>query len=140
MRTFKTEEHTFLFYDNIKEMPISQYKEFIKASLVDSGIGSTLEDVKSHVIRIYEFMNDDKKDLAQNELNNLFLCANYVQTKFSTTSYPFIYLLKSIDGERINFDDIDDEGIGVVQKKIETISQLSLSELVEEVKKNYNLN
>lgn len=136
MRTFKSDDHTFLFYDSIKEMPINQYKEFTKASLVDSGIGSTLDDIRTHVVRIFEFISDDRKDLAQNELNNLFLNANYILTKFSTTSYPFIFLLKSVDGERINFDELDDDGIAALQKKIETISQVSLSELIDEVKKN----
>ena len=135
MKTIKTEHNSFTFYDNIKEISVGQYKEFIKASMIESGIGSDMESLREKIVNIWSFIDADKKDLARNELNNLFIATNYILDKISPLSECFLYLLKSVDGQPIDFSSIDDEHKESIKKQIESLPLLELEDIVSSVKK-----
>lgn len=59
-----------LFYESIDDMPIKRFKEYTKYLLIDSGIGSTPEEVGTHISQIIRFIDKgDKKNAKQQTLN-----------------------------------------------------------------------
>jgi hypothetical protein len=137
MIDIKVDNHTFTLYDNIKELPIGQFKEFQKATLQDAGVGSTIDDVRERVVKIFGFLVDDKKEFVQQELNNLFNATNFVMNGLSTKAECFIYLLKAVDGVKVNFE------VNSAESYRELLNDIPFGELervVEIVKKNYQPN
>ena len=49
MKTVKIGKHTVELYDTIEELPVIRFHKYQKYLLVDSGIGSTIEDFDKHI-------------------------------------------------------------------------------------------
>lgn len=138
MKKLSGENHTYVLYDNIKEMSVAQYKSFIKATFVDSGLGSDMEAVRDKIVSIWGMLETNKLDLARNELNNIYNASNFILNKLNTTSECIVYLLYSIDGKKLDFEFLSDIEIEDIRKEIEKdLSVVKLQEVVDEVKKNY---
>jgi hypothetical protein len=138
MKKLTGTNHTYVLYNDIKEMSIGQYKDFMKASYIDSGLGSDMESIRDKVVSIWSMIEAGKEELVKNELNNIFNCSNFVLNGFNTSSDCFLYLLHSVDDVRVNLltDDLDK-----LREQLEAdISMVTLQEVVEEVKKNYQPN
>ena len=51
MKTGKINKHTVEIFDAIDEMPIQRFQKYNKYMLIDSGVGSDLQDILDHVER-----------------------------------------------------------------------------------------
>lgn len=66
-----SDKHGVDVYSSIKELPMEVKKKFDHFMLQDAGIGNTIEDVDTHLQKIYSFVAAQKTNDALEELNNL---------------------------------------------------------------------
>ena len=71
MKTVKIGKHNVELYDTIEELPITRFHKYQKYLLVDSGIGSTIEDFDKHIEKARRFLILNDPANAQKELENL---------------------------------------------------------------------
>lgn len=133
MRTVKIGKHTVELYDNIEELPVVRFHKYQKYLLVDSGIGSTIEDFDKHIekARRYCMMND--ADNAQKELENLRQCVFMVQTGLSPRHLAFACLITSIDGTQCN--DLTDDALRKIVEMLADTPNKELTDQLDSVKK-----
>ena len=62
MRTTQIGKHKVEVYDSIDALPVLRFHAFNKMMLVDSGIGSDLNDWDAHAERVIRFIMSDDKD------------------------------------------------------------------------------
>ena len=100
MRTIKIGRKTVEFYDAIDELPIRRYHKFNKYMLVDSGIGSDLNDINSHIAKVSRYISkkDEKNALAQ--LENLRTSLYMIAEETNVRHLSFAILVKSINEEK----------------------------------------
>lgn len=100
--------------------------------LVDSGIGSDLNDFNTKISKIGAFMDKDR-GLAKIELENLrqslFLIANETNPKHLS----FVPLIHKINGKLLT--DLSDENIKRVLDRLGSIKKSRLDQLIDSVKK-----
>jgi len=137
MIDIKNGDNSFVFYDNIKELPIYQFKEFQKATLQESGVGCTMEAIRDKVVKIYTFLNDEKYEFVQQELNNLYNASNFIMNKLSTTSECLVYLINHVNGKKIDFET---DNLDNYRQMLESVPIGEIEGVVETVKKNYQPN
>lgn len=63
MKNLTVNKKTVRVYDSIDEMPIINFQKYNKYLLIDSGIGSDVDDIDAHIARIAKFIksNNAKK-------------------------------------------------------------------------------
>lgn len=133
MRTVKIGTNTIELYSSARELPIKRYHELQKNLLVDSGIGSTMEDVVKHYSNINAFLEHEKIQEAKVEMNNLNMNLYAMMSRYNTKSLSFATLVTKINGVPCN--DLTDEGLmatvrlleqtGITYDKLETELQES---------------
>lgn len=127
METIKKGSHTVTIYDDPECLPVDNYYRFNKYLLLESSIGSSLEDFATkHLNSLFVLIQNDKKQEAIIQVNNLrqlfFLTANEV----NVSQMAFGCLVHSIDGKKV--DDYSESGlkdirdqvgrIGITQKEL----------------------
>ena len=70
------------FFESIDKFPLERFNAFNKYVMLDSELGSTIQDFDKNVIRIGEFINKEMIDEAKNELRNLRLVVNLLSIIF----------------------------------------------------------
>lgn len=132
MRTIQIGTHKLEIYDSIDELPVVRFHKYNKFLLIDSGVGSDLNDVNSHIERAMVFCKTNP-DHAIKELNNLRQSIHLIMMGINTKHMAFCTLVKSIDGKE--FTDLSDEGIKNLLKRLDTISHKEVTAHTEAVKK-----
>jgi len=132
MRTEKIGRNVVEIYDSIDELPIKRFHKFNKYLLVDSGIGSDLNDINRHIGRISKYIGKDN-DSARRELENLRQSLYMVSEGTNVRHLSFAVLVKSING--VPLHDLSDQGIRKTMEKLSEVKQGFLSRLIESVKK-----
>ena len=87
-----------LLYSSIKEMPQVRREEFIKLSMREIGVGSTIESFNNHFAKLHALLLANKSSDAIKEMNNVFMNFFYCINKISIYSYCFAPYVCSIDG------------------------------------------
>lgn len=94
------------YYEGIDELPIVNYQKFNKYLLIDSGIGSDVNDIDAHIVRIARLIKSSP-DKAMVELDNmrsnLFMAVSGISPKMMA----FAALIHDIDGDIVQ--DLSDE-------------------------------
>lgn len=133
MKTFKFNRKTITVYDSIDEMPIVNFQKYNKYLLIDSGIGSDMNDIDAHIIKVAKFIkaNDSKKALQelQNMRQNMYMINNEISPK----CLAFAALVHSIDGKEIT--DLSDDGLKAVLEAINTSKHSKIIEVLAWLKK-----
>lgn len=132
MRTEKIGKNIVEVYDSIDELPIKRFHKFNKYMLVDSGIGSDLNDINRHIGRISKYIGKDN-DSAKRELDNLRQSLYMISEGTNVKHLSFAVLVKSINGKEIF--DISDEGIRRTMVRLSEVKRGLLDRLIESVKK-----
>lgn len=130
MKTILTNGHKFRFYDDISELPVSQFHRYSKYVLVDSGIGDSIESIDQHITKIAEFMGRDMKK-ARQELLNLRQCLYLVATEQDLSHKSLMCLVASVDGKK--WDDFSDSGIDELYRMANGERECVFIELRKEV-------
>ncbi len=109
MKTVKIGKHTVEYYDgDVTELPVPRFHAFQKHLLIASGVGSTIEDISSHVNKIRAFIEKGEHGKAKEELQNLNHNMYFVMKHISPRDYAFAALVYSVDGKE--WTDFTDEG------------------------------
>lgn len=117
MKIGKINKHTVEIFDSIDEMPIQRFQKYNKYMLIDSGIGSDLQDILDHIERTKIYVNANKS-MALTELENMKQALYLVLEEMSPKYMAFAVLVSKIDGRPC--DDITDVGL---KKVLDTLNE-----------------
>jgi hypothetical protein len=118
-------QHTLTFFKSINELPIKRFQLIQRYALIDSGIGSTLNDVIRHFSRLDQFIEVKDYESIVAERENLLMNYQFMLTNQYIKSYVFASLIKSIDGVNVDItDDNIDDYVQMLENSDLTISQV----------------
>jgi hypothetical protein len=134
------ENHEVTLYNSIHDAPIDRFQAYQKYSLLDSGVGSTIEDVNVHFQKLFQLLQAGKTEEATREATNLFYNINYALEEVNIGSYRFAALVHSIDKEPLV--NLTPEGLKEALSKLANfgLTNAHVTNFLEEVKKNFILN
>lgn len=113
-------------YDSIDEMPIVNFQKYNKYLLIDSGIGSDVDDIDAHIVKIAKFMKANNNKKALQELQNMRQNIYMVNSEISPKYLAFAALIHSIDGKEVN--DLSDDGL---KKLLQDLRDVKHSKVVD---------
>ena len=133
MKTIILNKKVIKLYDSIDELPIVNFQKYNKYLLIDSGIGSDVDDVDAHIIRIAKFIkgNDSKKALQ--ELQNMRQNMHMINSAISPRYLAFAALIHSIDGKEIT--DLSDDNLKAILTDIKAIKHSAIIKFLVWLKK-----
>lgn len=132
MKNIKIGRYNVCMYESIDELPIVRFHKFNKYMLVDSGIGSNLNDVDSHINRISRFMHTNK-DKAAKELDNLRNSLYLILNEVNVKHLSYVMFIFSINGKEVH--DLSDENVKAISARLNKVELGFLDRLLEMVKK-----
>jgi hypothetical protein len=132
MREEKIGKHKVKIYDSIDELPIARFHKYNKYLLIDSGIGSDLEDMDGHLNKAMRYAKTNP-ELCVKELQNLRQMLYLVSSSLNTEHLAFAVLVTSIDDEPMN--DLSDTGLKRVLEILNEVPKHWIDRLIELVKK-----
>lgn len=108
MKVGKVNKHTVEIYDSVDELPIKRFQKYNKYLLVDSGVGSDIQDILHHIdlAKVYTKSNPA---MAITELENMRQSIYLVVDELSPKYMAFATLVHKIDGEEMT--DMSDAGL-----------------------------
>ena len=133
MKNLTVNKKTVRVYDSIDEMPIINFQKYNKYLLIDSGIGSEVDDIDAHIARISKFIKSNNAKKALQELQNMRQNMYMVNSEISPKYLAFAALIHSIDGEEVN--DLSDDGLKNVLAKLKEIKHSKIIDFLVWLKK-----
>lgn len=133
MKSLTVNKKTVRVYDSIDEMPIINFQKYNKYLLIDSGIGSDVDDIDAHIARIAKFIKSNNAKKALQELQNMRQNMYMVNSEISPKYLAFAALIHSIDGEEVN--DLSDDGLKNVLAKLKEIKHSKIIDFLVWLKK-----
>jgi hypothetical protein len=124
--------HSVVVFESIDEMPIVNYSRYNKYMLIDSGIGSNLEDVDIHIERIVKYIQN-KSDLAIQELMNMRQALYFINQEVSPKNLAFAALIAEVDGVKI--ENTSDDILTELLSKLNGAKESDITSLLEDIKK-----
>lgn len=135
MKKIKIGNINLELYDSIDDLPIKRFYKFNKFMLVDSGIGSDLNDVSMKILSIQKHIGKDEVK-ARVELENLRQSLYLISEELNAKHLAFSALIYSIDGEVVT--DISDDNLKDLIHRISDAPSSKIYDYVEALKKNFN--
>lgn len=132
MQPLNINGHTVILYDDISELSIVRYSAFNKYMLIDSGIGTDMDSVASHLKKAMLYVNDNP-DQTLGELKNMLQNIYFISERFNPEYLSFACLVKKLDGR--DCDDLSEEGLKEVLDKLKEAKHVSIIEALAKVKK-----
>lgn len=126
------------YFTSPKEMPAGRFKDFQKYLFEDWGVGTTMKDLDTRLVNAFNFVINDAKDKALQELHNLRLTANYIIQKLSIKSYALAILVCEFNGKKVEAYGESDLKL-IVDEMEKHIPQELVEQVVDDVKKNLKL-
>lgn len=132
MQPLNINGHTVILYDDISELSIVRYSAFNKYMLIDSGIGTDMDSVASHLKKAMLYVNDEP-DKTLGELKNMLQNIYFISERFNPEYLSFACLVKKLDGKDCN--DLSEEGLKEVLDKLKEAKHVSIIEALAKLKK-----
>lgn len=132
MKKVEIAGRVIMLYESIDEMPIMNFQKYNKCLLIDAGIGSDIDDIDQHIIKIAKYIKSDKEKAIQelqNMRQNLFMISSSISPKY----LAFASLIHSIDGEVVK--DLSDSNLQAILENLKTVKHTWLIELLTKLKK-----
>lgn len=126
MKQMLINKKTICVYDSIDEMPIANFQKYNKYLMIDSGIGSDVDDIDAHITKIAKYIKSKDEKKALLELQNMRQSMYMVNSEISPKYLAFAALIHSIDGKEVT--DLSDDGLKAL---LEEIKQIKHSKVVE---------
>ena len=126
MKTVIIKNKEVKLYDSIDEMPIVNFQKYNKCILIDSGLGSDIDDVDNHISNIARYINSGDKKNAMQELQNMRQNMHMIVSNVSPKNLAFAALIHSIDGKEQK--DLSDSHLNEL---IDELSEMSCSLFIE---------
>lgn len=138
MKTINTGKHVIKLYDSVDELPISAYQRYNKFLLIDAGIGSSIDDVDIHIVKLAKLIGANEREKAVQELQNMRQNLFMINSNISPKYLAFAALVYSVDGERV--DAVSDDDYHELLTKIQEIPHGLLSKTLDWLKKKLPTN
>ncbi|WP_128547194.1 hypothetical protein [Larkinella soli] len=125
------------FYDSARKLPESRRVEADCYQLIESGVGSSIDDVDRHFDGLLALANADRKDEFMTAINNLrYLFFNLLHKQLSARSLSLACLVATVDGQP--WEDWTEEGLERLVKRLsdEGLTDEMVAETLPAVKKN----
>lgn len=132
MKTLFIKGHVLKVYDSIDELPIVNFQKYNKYLLIDSGLGSDVDDIDRHIVSLAKLIGSDTKK-AQQELLNMRQTIVMINNEISPKHLAFAALVYSIDGQRVT--DLSDEGLQSILTRLQQVKRIWLLEQLAKLKK-----
>lgn len=120
-------------YDSIEELPMINFQKYNKYLLIDSGIGSDVDSIDEHVVKIAKLINIGDSVKAIQELQNMRQNLYMINSEISPRYLAFAALIHKVDGKRIY--DMSDDGLKSVLQNIKEIKHNKILAFLLEFKK-----
>ena len=133
MKTIIIKDHTIKLYNSIDELPIINFQKFNKCILMDSGLGSDIDSVDSHIVNLAKYINSGNKALAIAELQNMRQNLHMIVSEVSPKHLAFAALIHSIDGEEQK--SLSDEDLQELAKYFNEMPHSFFIDILTELKK-----
>ena len=138
MKTINTGKHVIKLYDSVDELPISAYQRYNKFLLIDAGIGSSIDDVDIHIVKLAKLIGANEREKAVQELQNMRQNLFMINSNISPKYLAFAALVYSIDGKRV--EAVSDDDYYELLTKIQEIPHGLLSKTLDWLKKKLPTN
>jgi len=132
MKELTIKEHVLKMYDSIDEMPIVNFQKYNKYILIDSGLGSDIDSVDSHLVNLAKLIKTDKAKASQ-ELQNLRQTMHLIVSGISPKHLAFAALIHSIDGEAVT--DLSDDNLKSILDKLNEVKHSKIVDFLIWLKK-----
>lgn len=133
MKTLTINKKIVKVFDSIDEMPITNFQKYNKYLLIDSGIGSDIDDIDLHITKIAKLLKTNNTKKALQELQNMRQNMYMISSEISPKYLAFAALIYSIDGKKVT--DLSDEGLKSLLSKLTEIKHSSIIEFLLWLKK-----
>ncbi len=138
MKTVTIQGHRVQYFDgDITELPAKRFQKFNKFILLETGIGSDMQDVDNHIERLRIYMTKDP-DKAAIELENMRQNLYLILKEITPKHLAFCTLIYKLDGKPT--DDLTDDGIRELFEKINHLPASWFQRMFETIKKKWMLN
>ena len=135
MKTISQDDLVINYYDSIEDLPASLHNEFNLSVLEDENIGSGIDAIKKHNQQIMDFLLMGNTEYALEQAKQQNFCITATKEKYSYKRQAFCHLIHSVNGrEPISRTD------NFLLDKIQSIGDEVINGIVNEVKKNFQVN
>ena len=124
-----------MLYESIDEMPIANFQKYNKCLLIDSGIGSNIDDIDNHIVKIARYIKSNKES-AIKELKNMRQNLIMISSGISPKYLAFAALIHSIDGKALT--DLSDTNLSSILESFKEVKHSWLVDLLAKIKKKIN--
>ena len=133
MKKIKLGGHRVSVYDSIDELPMVRFHKYSKMLLVDSGVGSDINDFDAHIERAVRYFRKGDNENGAKELENLRQCVYLILTEQSVKDLSFACLVAEIDGKPC--DDLSEQALAEVIRTLGAVPRKEFTTSADEVKK-----
>lgn len=133
MKRLRINDKTILVYDSIDEMPIVNFQKYNKFLLIDSGIGSDVDDIDAHIVKVAKYIKAKDEKKALQELQNMRQSIYMVNSEISPKYLAFAALIHSVDGKEVT--DLSDDGLKNLLQDIREIKHSAIVDFLTWLKK-----
>jgi pimeloyl-CoA synthetase len=132
-------KHKIQLYNSIDELTAERFSCYNKMMLIDSGIGSSMQDVDSHISKALRFIESDKKSEAAQELINMRTSFYFIIDNISPKYMSYAALIYSIDGKPVT--DFSEDNLRKILDQLNAwgTQKSILDKALEVVKKKFKL-
>lgn len=138
MKTIDTGKHVIKLYDSVDELPIGAYQRYNKFLLIDAGIGSSIDDLDAHIVKLAKFIGNNEREKAAQELQNMRQNLFMINANISPKYLAFAALVYSIDGKKI--EAVSDDDYSELLAKIQEMPHSLLTKTLDWLKKKLQTN
>lgn len=139
MRTIEFDNNSIVIYQSAEELPIMRYARFQRYCILDSGVGSTMDDIGKHFGKLFEFLSHNMNEEAVMEAKNLYYNYFIILEDLSLNGMAFASLIYSINGKVIT--DYSEDNLRAVINELDEIGLKAgvVLKIKEEVKKKFTM-
>lgn len=125
--------HVVKLYDSVDDMPIVNFQKYNKFLLIDSGVGSTLDDYNNHIAKMFKYIQTNNiQDLAQ-ELANTRQLMFMINQEISPKYLAFAALIAEFDGKPVT--DLSDDNLKHLLSNLRMARHSWIVKILEKIKK-----
>lgn len=132
--------YTVELYDSIKDIPAERDTLMNYYLLEDSGIGSDLQSIESHLSHIIDAINTDKKDHVRDAIYNFRASCYSMITRYRPDQIAWACMIKTVNGESLT--DFSAESLQRLVKQLsdDGLTAGKIEDTFEEIKKKLPTN
>lgn len=133
MKKLNVGPYKLSLYDDIDDMPMKRFHQFNKYLLIDSGVGSDLDDINRTLASIMRSIHTKNLDRAKTELGNVQQAIMLVSAQINPKHLSFVPLVHSINGKPLG--ELTDDRISELSELFKNAKVSVINRSIESVKK-----